>query len=369
MPCLLITAYADVRDAVRALKLGAVDYLEKPIDLDELVSAVSDALHVKVAQDEDEIPPGLKEGIVAESPVMKSLLRDAYRVSQSDATVLITGESGSGKEVLADFIHRCSPRSAKPFVALNCAAIAPNILASELFGHEKGAFTGAVAKRGGIFREAEGGTLFLDEIGDMPLELQPSLLRAIETARILPVGSDKELSVDFRLIAATNRKLEKDVEEGAFREDLYYRLNVIAFEAPPLRERPTDVLPLARHFLAQGKGAPKRFSPATTRRLQEYSWPGNTRELANAIERAVILANTEVILPEHLPPAVSKQSAPGRSPPPPPPGGDSVKTITEMENDAIRMALAQTGGNRTKAAELLGISRRALIYKLKRMAT
>ena len=366
LPCLLITAYADIRDAVKALKLGATDYLEKPIDLDELVAAARDALNVSGTTTEAEpIPAELKAGIVAESPIMRSLLRDAFQVAASDATVLITGESGSGKGVLAEFIHRCSSRPNAPLVALNCGALPVNVLASELFGHERGAFTGAIAPRKGIFREADGGSLFLDEIGDMPLELQPSLLRAIEFGRVSPLGSDKELAVDVRLLAATHRDLSEAVESGSFREDLYYRINVIALDIPPLRERPDDILPLARHFLSR-RPTPKRLSAAAARVLESYGWPGNTRELANAMERAAILSNTDIILPENLPPAVVKGAENGETRMASP-GQSQVQTMVEVEKEAIKAALEKTGGNRTKAAQLLGISRRALVYKLKRM--
>jgi DNA-binding NtrC family response regulator len=361
LPFLLITAFADIRDAVHALKLGAVDYLEKPVDLDELVSAVSDTLGVVFEDpDKDALPAESISDIVAVSPVIRSMLKDAYRVARSEATVLITGESGSGKEVIARFIHRNSGRAEKPFIAVNCAAIPGNMLASELFGHSKGAFTGAVSNRNGRFREAAGGTLFLDEIGDLPLELQPSLLRAIETGKITPLGCDREESVNTRLIAATNKVLTGEVEAGRFREDLYYRLNVIAFEVPPLRERQEDIIPLAKHFLARKQGSSKRFSPSTSEMINAYSWPGNARELSNAMERAAILSNTEIILPEHLPVTMQKKSVEDNS-------QASVKTIQEMESEAIVKALKQTSGNRTRAAELLGISRRALIYKLKRI--
>jgi DNA-binding NtrC family response regulator len=271
LPFLLVTAYADVREAVDALKLGAVDYLAKPVDLDELLAAVRDTLGLGTGAG-TEIPADSMVGIVAESQAMRSVLRDAYRVAPSDATILLTGESGSGKEVVAQFIHRHSARSAKPLVPVNCAAIAPTLLASELFGHEKGAFTGAVAKRKGYFREAHEGTLFLDEIGDMPLELQPSLLRATETGRITPVGSDKETVIDCRLIAATNHDLETDVAEGRFRQDLYYRLNVITIDIPPLRERPEDIPPLARLFLNKDKTEARRLSRAAMQTLIA-NWP------------------------------------------------------------------------------------------------
>ena len=359
LPFLLVTAHADVRGAVNALKLGAVDYLEKPVDLDELVAAVSDALGTKsTVTVPDDVPPEAMDGIVAESRVMQTLFRDVYRVARSDANILILGESGTGKEVVAGFIHRNSPRSGKALVAVNCAAIPANLLASELFGHEKGAFTGATARRAGHFREADGGTLFLDEIGDMPLELQPALLRAIETGSIKAVGSDREVAVDVRLVAATNHDLKEAVRNGTFREDLYYRLNVITFSLPSLAGRPEDILPLARCFMEPGK----RLSPATARCLQQYRWPGNVRELANAVKRACILSNAEIILPEHLPPDLTAAAPPCT----PHPAPQKVQTVEDAEIAAIRSALEQTDGNKTRAAELLGISRRALLYKVKR---
>ena len=305
---MLVTAYADVRDAVLALKLGAVDYLSKPVDLDELVAAVKDCLGIRSYDKQVEIPSEVLEGVVAESLPMMTLLRDAYRVSGTKVTVLLTGESGVGKEVIAQFIHRASSRKKKPLIAVNCAAIPGQLLGSELFGHEKGAFTGAEAKRLGRFREADGTTLFLDEIGDMPLELQPALLRALENNTITPLGSDKEISVDYRLIAATNQSLMEAVEEGNFRSDLFYRLNVIALEIPPLRERREDIIPLARHFIVEAGGKGKRLSRAVIELLQTYSWPGNVRELCNAMQRAHILSNTDVILPEHLPPTIRPDS-------------------------------------------------------------
>lgn len=364
LPFLLITAFADIRDAVKALKLGAVDYLEKPIDLDELLAAVNDVLNLDTQNDNNtEIPAKLQKDIVAESDVMKVLFRDAYRVASSDATVLLTGESGTGKEVLASFIHNASKRADAPMVTLNCAAIPSTILASELFGHKRGAFTGAVKDRKGIFKESDKGTLFLDEIGDMPLELQPSLLRAIETGMISPVGSDSESKVDFRLIAATNVNLEDTVKNGKFREDLFYRLNVISFHIPPLRERREDIMPLARFFLERKNLKDVRFSQAAVKLMQNYNWPGNARELANAVERAAIISNTEIILPEHLPPVIanaSKENSMSAT------GQFAVKTMHQAEIEAITSALKEVSGNRTKAAQILGISRRALIYKIKR---
>ena len=365
LPFLLVTAHPSIRDAVQALKIGAVDYLEKPVDLDELVAAVRDTLGRErcppVPGKTDTLSATILGDVVAESDAMRAVFADALQIANSKVTVLLTGESGTGKEVLARFLHQHSPRAGQPFVAVNCAAIPPTLLASELFGHRRGAFTGAIADRTGKFREAHGGTLFLDEIGDLPVDLQPSLLRAIETGRITPVGGDAEQASDFRLLAATNRDLLKAVEEGRFREDLYYRLNVINLELPPLRQRRADILPLARHFLKQ-KATTKRLSAAAARMLQAYAWPGNVRELANAMERIAVLARNDLVMPEHLPPAI-RNAVPAASDS----GDGDLQTLREHETLAIRQALEQTGGNQTKAAELLGISRRTLINKLKRM--
>jgi len=363
IPFLLVTAFGDIKDAVHALKLGAVDYLEKPIDFDELRTAVKDALHISHNNKNSDIPDELLKNIIAESPIMHSILENAYRVAQSEATVLLTGESGTGKEVLASFIHKASKRAAGSFVALNCAAIPANILPSELFGHKKGAFTGASSHRNGIFLESNGGSLFLDEIGDMPLELQPSILRAIETGKVSPLGSDKEIKVDFRLIAATNVNLEKSVENGEFRIDLFYRLNVISFELPPLRERHEDIIPMAHFFLTRKGFKEKRFSQSASNLLENYSWPGNARELANAVERASIISNTDIILPEHLPPVIANNSCSISNISI---QNTEVKTMEQLELEGIKNALAKVDGNRTKASLLLGISRRALIYKIKR---
>jgi two-component system response regulator HydG len=361
LPFLLVTAYADVRDAVTSLKLGAIDYLSKPVDLDELLAAVTDTLGLQHDPASAFDPPAdLLDGIIAASPAMRATLRDAWRVASADATVLLTGESGVGKEVIARFIHRASPRARAPFIPLNCAASPGPLLASELFGHVKGAFSGAVHARNGHFKEAHTGTLFLDELGDMPLDLQPTLLRAIETRAFTPVGSDRLTHVDVRLLAATHHDLHDAVLHGRFRDDLYYRLNVIAIEIPPLRERPEDIAPLARALLQRANAPDKRLSSAALRALLDHRWPGNVRELANAMTRAALMARGDVILPEHLPPAL-------RNPPPPPHDDDAIKTLAQAEVDMIKRALEQTSGNRTHAADLLGITRRGLIKKLKRL--
>jgi len=368
LPFLLVTAYVEVKDAVQAMKLGAVDYLAKPIDLDEFVSAVEDVLGIRSAGLQADIPAEHLGGIVFESQAMQSVINDAYRVAGSDVNVLILGESGVGKEVISRFIHQCSPRHDNPMVAVNCAAIPGTLLASELFGHMKGAFTGAAKNRQGRFREAAGGTLFLDEIGDMPLELQPTLLRSIETGRILPLGSEKEVSTDFRLLAATNRNLSEAVQEGQFRQDLYYRLNVIAIEIPPIRERKEDILPLARHFLLCNTSDAKTLSRAACVALKSYTWPGNVREIYNAMEHARLLCQTDIISPEHLPPAIRKPASchPTKKATQAIASDAKFKTLEENEIEIIHLALERTNNNRTHAAKLLGISRRGLIHKLKR---
>jgi len=370
LPFLLVTAYADVRDAVVALKLGAVDYLAKPVDLDELLACVQDTLGIRPHQLADELPPEAIGDLVVASPVMIDLMRDAWRIARSDATVLLTGESGTGKEELARFVHRNSGRRQGPLVAVNCAALPASLLGSELFGHERGAFTGATSRRDGRFREARHGSLFLDEIGDMPLELQPVLLRAIERRTVTPLGGTGEIPIDFRLIAATNHQLEDDVAAGRFRADLYYRLNVVALHVPPLRDRHEDIIPLARRFLSAPGEPGKRISRAATRALLAYGWPGNIRELANAMQRARLLTRADVVLPDNLPPAVRQPVERADIDSATDSGGDPsdelFQTLEESEIASLRQALAMTDGNRTKAATLLGITRRGLLKKLKR---
>ncbi|MEO1083868.1 MAG: sigma-54 dependent transcriptional regulator [Acidobacteriota bacterium] len=372
MPFLLVTAFSEVREAVEALRLGAVEYLSKPVDLDSLVATVRESLGIEETGADPEPLTHALGDLVAESPEIRSILRDALRVARSDATVLLTGESGTGKDELAHFIHRHSERGGGPFVAVNCGAIPADLLPGALFGHRKGAFTGATEKRPGHFQKAEGGTLFLDEIGELPIELQPVLLRALETRRITPLGGDSEVQSDVRIIAATNRQLEAAVESGQFRSDLFYRLNVIAFALPPLAERPADIMPLARSLLSRGSHGARRLSPAAAACIESHKWPGNVRELSNAITRAALLARSEVILPEHLPPAVSAGSSPlddaeatAAGPAPDAPAG-RLPTLEESERTLIRRALAETDGNRTRAAEILGLSRRGLLNKIKR---
>ncbi len=363
LPVLLITAYADLRQAVAAMKGGADDYLSKPVDLDELRSAIVDA--IGPAESEGEEPerphPELPDWLVCHSPAMRRLVETVAVVAPSDAPVLITGESGSGKEVVAQLIHQWSPRNQGPLVAANCAGLPESLIESELFGHTKGAFTGATQSRQGFFRAAHGGTLFLDEIGELPMHMQPKLLRALESGQIMPVGSDEAIEVDTRLVAATNRDLEKAVAEGRFRDDFYYRINVVELRVPPLRERREGVLPLARRFAAEFAGGPVRLSPQAMQCLLAYTFSGNVRELRNAIQRACLLCRGDVILPEHLPPKIAALGAGSAAPP-----GDDDR-LSQVERATIQATLNETGGNRTQAARKLGISRRALIYKLRAM--
>jgi DNA-binding NtrC family response regulator len=362
LPVLLITAYADVRDAVAAIKDGALDYLAKPIDLQELSVAVEDAIGSTGVPSKPASLPQMPQGIVASSPPMVSLLSEAVVVAPSRASVLITGESGVGKEVVADIIHLWSERKDKPIVKVNCAAIPDNLLESELFGHERGAFTGAVQARGGRFEAADGGSIFLDEIAEMSPSLQAKLLRVVQDGTFERLGGNRTFRVDVRLIAATNRDIEKEVADGRFREDLFYRLNVIQLHVPPLRERRTDILRLAHHFAKDFSGGKVRFSSAAAAALELYDWPGNVRELRNTVERACLLSRGEIILPEHLPAKMRPSDLPARDALEPSEG----TLMEDVERTAILNALAETGGNRTQAARRLGISRRNLLYKLQK---
>ncbi|MCR4414141.1 MAG: sigma-54 dependent transcriptional regulator [Thermoguttaceae bacterium] len=366
LPVLLITAFADLRQAVAAIKGGADDYLAKPIDLDELEAAISDALgkgRPPESRGAGEPPwtGRLPPGFVCHSAAMRHVVETAAVVAQSNAPVLILGPSGSGKEMIAQLIHLWSPRAGGPLVAANCAGLPESLIESELFGHTKGAFTGAGQARQGVFRAAHGGTLFLDEIGEMPLPIQPKLLRALESGEITPVGSDTPVTVDARLVAATNRDLAEAVAQGRFREDLYYRINVVELAVPPLCERIDDVLPLAQRFASEFAGSPVRISPQAVECLLAYPWPGNVRELRNAIQRACLLCRGDVILPEHLPPRIAAPGAQAAAAP------ASAGRLSQVEQATILATLAECHGNRTHAAKKLGISRRALIYKLRAM--
>ncbi|MBM3847910.1 MAG: sigma-54-dependent Fis family transcriptional regulator, partial [Verrucomicrobia bacterium] len=358
LPVLLVTAYADIREAVTAMKDGAVNYLSKPIDLDEFLACVSRAIGATPPTSTPmarEIP----SSVVASSPLMQAVLRDAALIACSDTRVLITGESGVGKEVLADLLHLWSARSARPLVKVNCAAIPENLLESELFGHERGAFTGASTQRIGRFEAANGGTLFLDEVAEMTPQLQAKLLRVTQDGRIQRVGSNQDRLTDVRILAATNRSLEEEVREGRFREDLYYRLNVVELNLPPLRERPEDIIPLATHFLEQLTRGKARLSPPTLAALEHYGWPGNVRELRNAMERAALMCGGELVLPEHLPSKIRETAVSSSLA-----DKSRASRLEAIELQAIYDALKHNGFNRTETAKALGISRRGLLYKL-----
>ncbi|MHB8520831.1 MAG: sigma-54-dependent transcriptional regulator [Limisphaerales bacterium] len=362
LPVLLVTAYADIRDAVGAIRDGAVNYLEKPIDLDELLVSVRKATGM-----DDEVPVRFTENkrlpdyVVARSSGMQTVFRDAALVASSESRILLTGESGVGKEVVADVIRSWSPRASGPMVKINCAAIPETLLESELFGHEKGSFTGAHVQRIGRFEEANDGIIFLDEIAEMSPYLQAKLLRVTQDGTFQRVGSNKALQTNARILAATNQDLEQEVEKGRFREDLFYRLNVMEIFIPPLRERREDILPLASFFVAQSTNRRARFSPAVTQCLEQYAWPGNVRELRNAMERAILLSPGELILPEHLPARIRRDAAePGAE--------ETIPTnrLEDIERQAILQALHEHNFNRTEAAKALGISRRSLLYKVQR---
>jgi DNA-binding NtrC family response regulator len=363
-PILLVTGYADVRDAVGAMRDGAVNYLSKPIDLDELLASVRQATGLsKSAPLKFDAGKQLPAHIVAVSPLMRALFNDVSLIAASESRVLITGESGVGKEVVADVIHAWSPRAAGPLVKVNCAAIPETLLESELFGHEKGAFTGAHAQRIGRFETANGGTIFLDEIAETTPQLQAKLLRVTQNGNFQRIGSSAEIRVDARIVAASNRNLEEEVKAGRFREDLFYRLNVVELNIPPLRERREDILPLANQLVAALTQGRARISAAVSEALERYAWPGNVRELRNAMERASLLCRGDLILPEHLParvrPSANASSTTEAL-------ADGAR-LDEIESHAVLAALKKHDYNRTATAKAIGISRRALIYKLQRL--
>lgn len=366
IPVLIMTAYSSVDTAVEALKSGALDYLIKPLDFDKLQLTLSEALaHTRLSESPLAEPPAAQFGMVGDSPAMRALLNNITLVAPSDATVLIHGESGTGKELVARALHASSARSRRPLVILNCAALNESLLESELFGHEKGAFTGADKRREGRFVEADGGTLFLDEIGDISPLMQVRLLRAIQEREVQRVGSNQTLSVDVRLIAATHRDLAEEVSAGRFRQDLYYRLNVVTIDMPPLRHRREDIPQLARYFLQRyaerNRKAVQGFTPQAMDLLIHYAWPGNIRELEYAVERAVVLLTGEYISERELPLAITGTPVADA-----PHGDDSIQPLVEVEKEAILAALERTGGNKTEAARRLGITRKTLLAKLSR---
>ncbi|MEQ1995474.1 sigma-54-dependent response regulator transcription factor ZraR [Escherichia albertii] len=364
IPVLIMTAYSSVETAVEALKTGALDYLIKPLDFDNLQATLEKALaHTHCVDAEMPAVSASQFGMVGKSAVMQHLLSEIALVAPSEATVLIHGDSGTGKELVARAIHASSARREKPLVALNCAALNESLLESELFGHEKGAFTGADKRREGRFVEADGGTLFLDEIGDISPMMQVRLLRAIQEREVQRVGSNQTIPVDVRLIAATHRDLAEEVNAGRFRQDLYYRLNVVAIEVPSLRQRREDIPLLADHFLQRfaerNRKAVKGFTPQAMDLLIHYDWPGNIRELENAVERAVVLLTGEYISERELPLAIAGTPIPMAQ-------SQDIQPLVEVEKEVILAALEKTGGNKTEAARQLGITRKTLLAKLLR---
>jgi DNA-binding NtrC family response regulator len=377
---ILLTGYATIETAVEAVKRGAFDYLTKPAKLDEILLVVERAREINALKSENVLLRSqLQEHyrfdrIIGESPPMKALYRTIQRVAKTDSTVLITGESGTGKELIANAIHFGSERRDKPFVPINCGAIPEELLESELFGHEKGAFTGALKDRRGRFELAHQGTVFLDEIGEMSQKLQVKLLRFLQERKFERVGGNRTIQVDVAIIAATNKDLEKAVASGEFREDLFYRLNVIPMHAPSLREREGDIPLLAQHFLhkhCDEKDIPvKKISREAMDALERYQWPGNVRELENLIERLLILTEGDEILADDLPQRIRQlQSPPRRSAPQielAAEGIDLKRTLDELEDRLILEALNKAGGVKNKAAQLLGLNRTTLIEKMKK---
>ena len=368
---IMMTAYGTVDSAVQAMKDGADDYLLKPIDIDELEVHMEKAIERRRLLVETRMlkerlrEPSRFQHMVGNSPPMQALFKVIEQVAPSRATVLILGESGTGKELVAQAIHQRSPRRDGPFVPVSCAGLAETVLESELFGHEKGAFTGAIGRRKGRFEVADGGTLFLDEVGEVDPATQVKLLRFLQEREFERVGGNQTIKVDVRLLAASNRDLEQAVKEGHFREDLFYRLNVVVIRVPPLRERKSDIPALVDHFIRtyaqENAKAVQEIESDALARLMSYDWPGNVRELANVIERAVVLSTTEVISGEDLPEALRQDPGDRKGPSFFVPG----TPLREIEKEAILRTLAHVGGNRTQAADLLGISVRNLQYKLK----
>jgi DNA-binding NtrC family response regulator len=369
-PVILITAFGDVTGAMEAIAKGAYDYVSKPFNVEELRLTVTRALERKRLSAEKRaagarLPETRLAEIEGKSPRMLEVYKLVARVAPSTATVLVVGESGTGKELVARAIHSRSQRTARPFVPVNCTALTESLLESELFGHARGAFTGAVSAKRGLFELADGGTLFLDEIGDMGPKMQAQLLRTLQDGEVRPVGGNDSIKVDVRIVCATNKDLEAEVKAARFREDLYFRINVVTVRLPPLRERPSDIPILIAHFLAkiaQREGRPQAsMSREALEVLQSHAWPGNVRELENAVERAVAVAKGDVVLPSDLPSEIHGSRIA-------PTGGllDDRPTLAELEKRYIALVLSECGGNKKKAAEKLGIDRRTLYRALER---
>lgn len=370
LPVIIMTAYSSVDTAVHALKIGAYDYLTKPLDFDKLRLTIERVLERIFLKTENKSlknkleQAGFCHDILGKSQAMAKLLDTIHLVAPTDANVLVTGESGTGKELVSSALHDNSPRKDQAFVRINCAAIAESLLESELFGHERGAFTGADKKRKGKFLLADKGSILLDEIGEMSMAMQAKLLRVIQEKEITPVGSDQNIGVDVRIIAATNRDLKAMVDQNKFRQDLYYRLNVVTLEVPPLNQRPEDIPELALHFLQRFSQKNRRdiqgFSPDAMDAMIRYPWPGNVRELMNAVERGVVLARSDYICKQDLSFILPEEpQAPGLD------AGLENISLSKIEEKAILSTLESAKGNKSEAARRLGITRKTLLKKLK----
>ena len=376
IPVIVITAFGDMRAAISAIRVGAYDFINKPIDMMALAHTVERAVQhqrlraeVKLLREAmSRAQTGGAGKLVGNSPPMKKVYDLIARISDTDVYALITGESGTGKELVARALHTESPRRDKPFIAINCAAVPANLLESELFGHVKGAFTDAKEPRKGLFEQANGGTVLLDELGELPVEMQPKLLRVLQERTVRPVGGNVEIPFDTRIIDATNRDLETEVEQGQFREDLYYRLNVVQIHVPSLRARGNDILILAQHFIDQirdrlGKSV-EGISSEAAKKLLEYDWPGNVRQLENSMERAVALTRYDQVMVEDLPERIqayqSDRIEPVRV------DAEHMLTLAEVEHRYIEQVLKAANGNKTQAAKVLGLDRRTLYRKLER---
>jgi two-component system NtrC family response regulator len=377
IPVLIMTAFGSIEAAVEAMRTGAFDYITKPFSNEELLLSLSKAMQYARAQQENrQLRRQIQErfgpdNIIARDKSMRHVLDMVHRAAPSRSTVLVTGESGTGKELIAKAIHNDSPRKDGPFVSVNCMALNPGVLESELFGHEKGSFTGAVSRRRGRFELADKGTLFLDEIGELSHDLQVKLLRVLQERRFERVGGAEPVEVDIRIVAATNRDLQKAVADGSFREDLFYRLNVVSIQLPPLRERREDIPFLAAHFLdkfsRENSREFKGFSPSAMDYLSAYEWPGNVRQLENVIERCVVLASGEYLDADDLPPEIKDEDAQFKSAVDLLPTKlDLSETLEKIEAAVIRRALVKADFVQVKAAELLNVSKSLLQYKLKK---
>jgi DNA-binding NtrC family response regulator len=369
----VLTGFGTIESAVEAMKLGAADYLIKDARPQEVLLTIERVLRVDALRRENlQLRKEVRQlrgfgELIGESAPMQAIYRLIETLKDNRSTVLLSGESGTGKELVARTIHERGPFASRPFLAVNCAGLSETLLDSQLFGHRRGAFTGALSDHDGVFRAAEGGTLFLDEVSEIPLSVQAKFLRAVQEREVTPLGSSLPVPVDVRIVAATNRDLEAEVATGRFRTDLFYRLNVVHLELPPLRDRPDDVAPLVEHFLArfgrQYQVGPKRIAVDAMERLRNYSWPGNVRELQNAIERAFALSAAEIVTVGDFPPRI-REHVVG-----PAGGGDAagdVPTLDESERRLIASALAKSGGNKNEAARILGIDRQRLYRKIEK---